>query len=293
MTPRVFRLAARLTSAASFDAPMAEPLRDFLEKEFPLIPTETRVLMLLAYDAVAEFQRTLDANARASELSDEDVLSRLQDPRAFGLFARRVHDSRVSREVKIAVAERAFDLIPIPVSEHAAFRVEERTPPGLLRIVRFLLDNEAFSVLHLLHLIYAAFLDPNLLRGADRNTRTWVLMAIVAREELPETQRLIAAFQFLAAMAPRDSAAAFDAIVRAKYLAPAVRTGLAAALSGSDGGRAWFAAVAVQEGLLPPRDESEASKMEFEARVPSLPENVVARARKWLERHAAEGRGPA
>jgi hypothetical protein len=272
---------------------MPDILLEFLEREFPVIPTETRVLKLLAYDAVAEYQRSLDPGALASELSDEDVVSRLQDPRAFGLFARRVHDARVSREVKIAVAERAFDLIPIPTSEHAAFRVEERTPPGLLRIVRFLLENEAFSVLHLLHLIYAAFLDSGVLRESDRQTRTWVLMAIVAREELPETQRLIAAFQFLAAMAPRDAAAAFDAIVRAKHVSPAVRTGLAAALSGSDGGRAWFAAVAVQEGLLPPRDESEASKMEFEARVPSVPENVVARARKWLERHAAEGRGPA
>jgi hypothetical protein len=241
---------------------------------------------------VVEFQRSLDPAAEATELSDEDVVFRLQDPRAFGLFARRVHDARVSREVKIAVAERAFDLIPIPAFEHDAFPVAERTPPGLLRIVRFLLENESFSVLHLLHLIYAAFLDPEVLRSADRVTRTWVLMAIVAREELPETQRLIAAFQFLAAMAPRDAAAAFDGIVKAKHVSPAVRTGLAAALSGSDGGRAWFAAVAIQEGLLPPGNESEASKIEFAARVPGVPENVGARARRWLERHAVEGRSP-
>ena len=272
---------------------MSEALREFIEREFPVIPTETRVLTLLAYDAVAEHQRSLDPHAMASELSDEDVVTRLQDPRAFGLFARRVHDARVSREVKIAVAERAFDLIPIPASETAAFRVEERTPPGLLRIVRFLLENESFSVLHLLHLIYAAFLDARVLRDADRQTRTWVLIAIIGREEFPETQRMIAAFQFLAAMAPRDAAAAFDGIVRAKHVSPSLRTGLAAALSGSDGGRAWFAAVAVQEGLLPPRDASEASAMEFETRVQSVPENVVARARKWLVRHASEGRRPA
>ena len=105
---------------------MSEALREFIEREFPVIPTETRVLTLLAYDAVAEHQRSLDPHAMASELSDEDVVTRLQDPRAFGLFARRVHDARVSREVKIAVAERAFDLIPIPASETAAFRVEER-----------------------------------------------------------------------------------------------------------------------------------------------------------------------
>jgi len=270
---------------------MPEALREFLEREFPVIPTETRVLKLLAYDAVAEHQRSLDPSANASELSDEDVVSRLQDPRAFGHFARRVHDARVSREVKLAVAERAFDLIPIPTSEHAAFRVEERTPPGLLRLVRFLLENEAFSVLHLLHLIYAAFLDAGVLREADRQTRTWVLMAIVAREELPDTQRLLAAYQFLAAMAPRDAAAAFDAIAKARFVSPAVRTGLAAALSGSDGGRSWFAAVAVQQGLLPPGDGSEASRLEFEARVPALPENVSARARKWLERHASQSPG--
>ncbi|TLZ59514.1 MAG: hypothetical protein E6K16_07260, partial [Methanobacteriota archaeon] len=112
---------------------MSEALRAFLEDEFPVIPSEMRVLTLLARDAVAEFHRGLDAGARASELSDEDVIARLLDPRAFGLFARRVLDARVSREVKIGVAERAFDLIPIPATEHAAIRVEERTPPGLLR----------------------------------------------------------------------------------------------------------------------------------------------------------------
>jgi len=271
---------------------MSEALRAFLEDEFPVIPSEMRVLTLLARDAVAEFHRGLDAGARASELSDEDVIARLLDPRAFGLFARRVLDARVSREVKIGVAERAFDLIPIPATEHAAIRVEERTPPGLLRIVRFLLENEAFTVLHLLHLVYAAFLDPALLRTADRTTRTWVLMAIVAREELPETSRLIAAFQLLAAMAPRDAASAFDAIGKARHVSPTVRTGLAVAASGSDGGRSWFAAVAVQEGLLPPSGDSEASRMEFEARVPALPEGVRSRALRWLERNASKTREP-
>ena len=281
---------ASLTSARRFRDPVPEPLREFLEREFPVIPGEMRVLRLLAYDAVAEFQRSLDPTARASDLSDEDVIARLQDPRAFGLLARRVLDARVSREVKISVAEHAFDLIPIPATDHVAFRVEERTPPGLLRIVRFLLESEAFTVLHLLHLVYAAFLDPALLRNADRQTRTWVLMAMMAREELPDTQRLLAAFQFLAAMSPRDASAAFDAIVKARFVSPAVRSGMAAAASGSDGGRAWFTAVAVQEGLLPPSDGSEASRMEFEARVPALPENVRERARRWLERHAAKGR---
>src|SRR3990172_9199414 len=188
---------------------MAESLRSFLESEFPVIPTEMRVLCLLAYDAVAEFQRTLDPRSSPSELSDEEVIARLQYSCCFGLFARRVLDSRVSREVKIGVAERAFDLIPLPVSEHAVFSASERTPPGLLRLARFLLENEAFTVLHLLHQIYAAYLDPQILRGADRRTRTWVLMAVMAREELPDTERLLAAFQFLAAMSPRDAASAF------------------------------------------------------------------------------------
>jgi hypothetical protein len=272
---------------------MAEALGRFLDREFPVIPTEGRVLKLLAYDAVAEFHRSLDPAARASELSDEDVISRLQDPRAFGLFARRVLDARVSREVKIAVAERAFDLIPIPVGEHVAFRVEERTPPALLRFVKFLLENEAFTVLHLLHLVYAAFLEPKVLREADRHTRTWVLVAIMSREELPETPRLLAAFQFLASMAPRDAGSAFDGILKAKFISRTVRSGLAAAASGSDGGRAWFAAVASDEGLLPPSRESDASAVELEARVPSLPESVRGRARKWLERHAADSPRPA
>ena len=266
---------------------MAEALWQFLEREFPVIPTEARVLKLLAYDAVAEFQRSLDPGARASELSDEDVISRLQDPRPFGLFAHRVLDARVSREAKIAVAERAFDLIPIPATEHIAFPVEERTPPALLRIVKYLLENESFTVLHLLHLIYASFLDPKVLQDADRRTRTWVLLAIMVREELPETPRLLAAFQFLASMAPRDAAAAFDGILKARFVSSTVRSGLAAAASGSDGGRTWFAAVATEEGLLPPMDASGAGALEFEARVPALPENVRGRARRWLERHPA------
>lgn len=268
---------------------MGTRLHEWLQEEFPLIAGEARVLHHLAYEAVAEFQRSLDPAAQAAELSDEDVLARLNDPRAFGLFAHRVLASRVSREAKIGVAERAFDLIPIPASEHAAFPVEERTPPGLLRLARFLLENEAFTVLHLLHLIYAAYLDPQILRGSDRRTRTWVLMAVMAREELPDTERLLAAFQFLAAMSPRDAASAFHGIVSAKYVRTSVRSGLAAAASGSDGGRAWFAAVAGQEGLLPTSTPSEASAVEFEARVPAIPENVRARAREWLAARAKKG----
>src|SRR3990172_57277 len=278
-----------LTSRRGFGAPMGTALHEWLQEEFPLIAGEARVLHHLAYEAVAEFQRSLDPGAQAAELSDEDVLARLNDPRAFGLFAHRVLASRVSRQAKIGVAERAFDLIPIPASEHAAFPVEERTPPGLLRLARFLLENEAFMVLHLLHLIYAAYLDPRILREADRRTRTWVLMAMMAREELPDTERLLAAFQFLAAMAPRDAASAFHGIVSAKYVRPTVRAGLAAAASGSDGGRAWFAAVAVQEGLLPPPGSSEASAVEFEARVPAIPEAVRTRAREWLAARAKKG----
>lgn len=268
---------------------MGRALLAYLQEEFPLVAGEARVALHLAYEAIAEFQRSLDSSARAAELSDEDVLARLRDPRAFGLFAHRVLGSRVSREAKIGVAEHAFDLIPIPASEHAAFRAEERTPPGLLRLARFLLENEAFTVLHLLHLIYAAFLDPRILSDADRRTRTWVLMAVMAREELPETERLLMAFQFFAAMPPRDAASAFHGIVSAKYIRPAVRAGLAAVASGSDGGRAWFAAVAAQEGLLPPPTSSEASAVEFEARVPVIPESVRARAREWLATRARKG----
>ena len=247
----------------------------------------------LVHGPVASGFQTLSAVSLARpELSDEDVVARLLDPRAFGLFARRVLDARVSREVKIAVADRAFDLIPIPASEHAVLRVDERTPPGLLRLVRFLLENEAFSVLHLLHLVYASFLDPELLRRSDRATRAWVLMAIVARGEFPEAQRLLASFQFLASMAPRDAASAFDGIVKAKFVSPTVRSGLAAAASSSDGGRAWFEAVAVQEGLVSPTTGSEVSDVERAARVPALPENVRVRARRWLERQPAVGPPP-
>ena len=116
---------------------------------------------------------------------------------------------------------------------------------------------------------------------------------MIAREELPEAQRLLAAFQFLAAMPPRDAAAAFDAIVKARFVSPTVRSGLAAAASGSDGGRAWFGAVAGEEGLIQPAENSEGAEVERQARVPALPETVRVRARSWLERRAAGGRGPA
>ena len=265
---------------------MGTGLHEWLQEEFPAIPPEVRVLSLMARDAVADFQRSLDPRAEASDLSDEDVIARLRDPRAFGLFARRVLDSRVSREAKIAVAERTFDLIPIPASDRVAFPVEERTPPGLLRIARYLLENEAFTILHLLHLVYAAFLDPRILREGDRRTRTWVLMAVMSREELPDTARLLAAFQFLAAMSPRDAASAFHGIAGARFVSPTLRAGLAAAASGSDGGRAWFAAVAVQEGLVP---RSGLTEVEAAARVPAMPEVVRERALEWLAYRARHG----
>lgn len=271
---------------------MADALVTYLNEEFPAITTETRVLRLLAYDAVADHQRTLDPRATAADLSDEDVLARLQEPRAFGLFARRVIDSRVSREVKIAVAERAFDLIPLPASEFDAFPAADRTPPSLLRLARFLLENGAFTVLHLLHLVYAAFLDLSVVRAANRTTRSWVLMAIVAREELPPVMRLLLAFQFFAAMPPRDAASALEAVFRARFVDGGTKTGLATIASASDGGRAWFAATAVQEGLLPPSTDSKASEIEFAARVPAIPDSVQVRARKWLVEHAEKSGRP-
>ena len=116
-------------------------------------------------------------------------------------------------------------------------------------------------------------------------------MEIVAREELPQTTRLVLAFQFLAAMPPRDAGAALEAIFRGRFVDAGTRTSLATIASASDGGRAWFAGTAVQEGLLPSSTDSKASEIEFEARVPAIPESVRARAARWLAKHAEKGAG--
>src|SRR3990170_2086384 len=73
---------AKCLRSTGLEASMADSLGTYLNEEFPAITTESRGLPLLAYDAVAGHQRSLDPRAVATDLSDEDVIARLHEPRA-------------------------------------------------------------------------------------------------------------------------------------------------------------------------------------------------------------------
>jgi len=116
-----------------------------------------------------------------SEDGDEDLVVRLRDPRAFGTFAGdRLADDWLAAETRMALAERAFDLLAIPRHEDEPFSVETRGPHNLIALARHLIAASAFTPLHLLHIVYAVFLDRSLVAAVDRETRSAVLAYVAA-----------------------------------------------------------------------------------------------------------------
>src|SRR3989304_5504669 len=60
------------------------------------------------------------------------------------------------------------------------FSVETRGPHNLIALPRPLIAASAFTPLHLLHIVYAVFLDRSLVAAVDRETRSAVLAYVAA-----------------------------------------------------------------------------------------------------------------
>lgn len=222
--------------------------------------------------------------AGTPEDSDEDTVLRLREPRVFGAFAGAlIEDASLPHALRVAVAERVFDLLPLPRAERDVILVESRAPRGLLAIAGFLGDAGALTVLHVMHLVFAVFLDRGIVREADRKVRNAVLARVLAYEEANPSLRVLYAAMHLAAVSDAEAHRAFRGILRVRGIDDAVKSRLARAAASEDGGVAYLLSLTRDEGLVP-SELTDDTAPEVIANIPRLPPRVRAPASRWLAR---------
>ena len=253
---------------------MGDPLRaSFLQD----LRCDARDADRLAALARAHFAR----RPEGAEDSEEDLVLRLGDPRVLGEFATTaVGDIRLRRATRVALAERVFDLLPLPDSEDDVILVEARAPPHLLALVDFLGARGELTVLHILHLVYSVYLDRSLVTRVPRIARSSVLDRVISfAGQVPGPCALYVAMH-LAAAPPAEARAAFLGLLRRRGVRPAFKRPIAELAAAGDGGVGGWVRIAKEEGLLPRDADPDAP--EVLAGAPRLPEALAPAARGWL-----------
>ncbi len=260
---------------------MGDALADAFRSEIPCAPRAASFLATLVRERPARL-------GGGPEDSDADLVVRLRDPRTFGAFAEAVlEDGRAEPGLRAAVLEHVFDLLPLPQTEGEVIEVEARAPPRLLAFAARLAESGGLTVLHVMHLVYAVFLDRSLPSNVPRRTRTAVYWAVLVQGDASENLRAFYACLHLASVEEPEAAAEFRRTLRSRECPEGVRRLLASAATAADGGRAILAAVARREGLLP-SEPSDADGPSVLANIPRLPERLAAAGRRYLEQHRAK-----
>lgn len=257
---------------------MADALAEAFRVEIPCTKATATLLASLAREHRAGL-------GGGPEDTDEDLVVRLRDPRAFGSFAEVVLEDRgADAATREAVMEHVFDLLPLPRSEGEVIEVDARAPPRLLSLAARLAASEGLTVLHVMHLVYAVFLDRSLVLNVPRVTRSAVYRAILAQGDAGENLRVLYACLHLAAVAEPEADAEFRRTLRSKAESDTLRRRLASIAASEDGGRTSLAATAQREGLIP-GDLHESQAPAILANIPRLPERLAAPGRRYLERN--------
>ncbi len=255
---------------------MADRLADAFRSEIPCDgPTAARL---------ADLARAYLARLGGSrDDSDEDILLRFRDPRTFGAFAEIVSDDvQATPPVREAVLEHVFDLLPLPRSEGDVIEVEARAPPRLLALANRVAESGGLTVLHVMHLVFAVFLDRSLLVNVPRPVRTALCRAILGQTDASETLRVLYACLHLATVPGPEAAAEFRHILKSKRNPVGLRRTLATLAASEDGGQAALARMAQREGLLP-ADLTDVQAPGIVANIPRMPERLAAPGRRFAE----------
>jgi hypothetical protein len=214
---------------------------------------------------------------------DEDLILRLRDPRVCGeLAAALLEDNQVSGKARILLAEHTFDLLPLPRGEADVILVETRAPRSLLPLAAFLTETNGLTVLHVMHLLFAVFLDRDIVRGAARTVRSKVLYAVVRLTETDADHRSLYAALHLSAVPEPEAHGAFRAILSGD-VDESVKELIARASAADDGGFTILLKTAQAVGLVP-SDWTDAGRPEALANIPRLPPRLRALGRRWLNR---------
>lgn len=260
---------------------MAPALVEAFRSEIPCSEPDAALLASLARTQASVLGGT-------SEDSDEDLILRLRDPRAFGAFVESIaEDGRIGPTLRPLLFEHVFDLLPLPRTEGEVIAVESRAPRRLLAFAAALAASEGLSVLHVMHLVYAMFLDRSLVMEVPRKTRTAVLRAIVSQKAGDEPLRVLYACLGLASVPGPEAASELRWILKERVVPFGVRRALAQIGAAEDGGRAALMRIAQQQGLIPGslRDPEDP---EILANIPRLPERLSASSRRFLKHSSPE-----
>lgn len=257
---------------------MADALAQAFQSEIPCDASMASLLASLAREHLASLGGGI-------EDTDADVTLRLRDPRAFGRFVEAVlDDRRAGPSVRDAVLEHVFDLLPLPRSEGDLIEVESRAPPRLLALALRLAESEGLTVLHVMHLVYAVFLDRSLVMRVPQSTRSALYRAVLGVAEASENLRVLYAGLYLAAVPEEEAVSEVRATMRSRTLRPSLLHSLAAVAASEDGGQAALTVLAQQEGLLP-SDLGEAQAPTIVANIPRLPARLASAGEKYLKRN--------
>lgn len=256
---------------------MSDPLVDALRSELGCDPASAELLARRAREILPRL-------VGESEDADEDLVLRLRDPRWYGAFAEAILSEKIlPAAASHILAEHVFDLLLLPRSEGEVIDVSARAPSGLLSLARVLVDEGALTVLHVMHLVYAVFLDRTLVTGVPRRTRSAVLRAVLHEPEGEEALPTLYACLHLSAVAETEAASELRRLLRPRGARPAVQESVAAIAASEDGGRASLARLAQGEGLIA-ADAEGAQSPTVLANIPRLPARLAAPSNRFLTR---------
>ena len=254
---------------------MTSALVDAFRSELPCSEAEARTLAELARGRVPHL-------AGSPEDTEEDVVLRLRDPRLFGEFVESVgSDARVTTATRVLLLEHVFDLLPLPRTEGEVIAVETRAPRHLLSFAAALVPAGGLSVLHVMHLVYAIFLDRSLVSAVPRPTRSAVLHAVVAEGGSGESVRVLYAVLHLASVAGSEAAGELRRILGDSAIPITLRRSLASLAADEDGGYQTLMRMAQREGLIPAAEDPPGPSAL--ASIPRLPERLRPAGRRFLE----------
>jgi hypothetical protein len=260
---------------------VADALAEAFRSEIPCDASTASLLASLAREHLVRL-------GGGPEDTDADVTVRLRDPRFFGRFAEAVlGDPRAGSGARDAVLEHVFDLLPLPRSEGDLIDVPSRAPPRLLILAQRLGESEGFTVLHVMHLVYAVFLDRFLITSVPRTSRSAVYRAVLDLGDASEDLRVLYAGLHLAAVPESEAVAELRATLRSRTLRPSFRRSLANVAASEDGGQSGLTRAAQREGLLP-NDLGEPEGPAVLANIPRLPPKLATLGRKYLERTSTD-----
>lgn len=255
---------------------MADALADAFRAELPCDATVAAAL-------AARARERLPRMAGSPEDTDEDLVLRLRDPRVFGAFVEALlADRDLPGPVRRALVEHVFDLLPLPRTEGEVIEVESRAPPHLLTLATVLTEADGLTVLHVMHLVYAVFLDRSLVTGVPRRVRSALVHSILAGSEAEEGLRALYAALNLSAVQEPEAMSELRTLLADSAIPATLRHLVASLAAADDGGRSELTRLAQKQGLLS-ADLEDPQSPEVIANIPRLPARLARAGRRYLE----------